>query len=113
MPLKILHRATGLTLRQYLKAHELRPVNWKPGPLLSFKEVTAHYLLSEQLLPGFYYHSQHGEGVVVCWLDGRDFVVRGVASVDTHVPGSEDAANKEVGHAQARSQSAHVDARSG
>lgn len=95
MPLKILHRATGLTLRQYLKAHELRPVNWKPGPLLSFKEVTAHYLLSEQLLPGFYYHGR--DGVVVCWLDGRDFIVRGVASVDTQAPGSEDAANKEVG----------------
>ncbi len=76
MKLKITHRPTGLTLRQFVKDHEVTPINnngrsLRPADLLNEK---IRYCLSEDGSPGFYYHVPW-QGSALFFLDKGEFVV--------------------------------------
>jgi len=72
----IIHKETGLTLRQYAKLHEiacLTPDGSTPHPY-EFKHESLEYVISQKGTPGFYYPGY--EGVCLWWLPSADWEVR-------------------------------------
>lgn len=74
----ILHKETGLTLRQYAKQHKITVFTGdtrvgKETLTLPFDDNDIHYAISERGGPGFYYH---WDGICLWWLNCKEWEVR-------------------------------------